>query len=86
MLPQVTGVSELQRKGKRALEPITTDKDQIVMLSDRNHVFGVVMSVEHYEQLLQLAVNHENDFWLSATQTSLDFWNHPSNDAYEKYL
>jgi hypothetical protein len=86
MLPQVAGVSDLQRRGKKVLEPIKEDKDQIVLLAERNDVFAVLMNVEHYEELVQLATNHENDFWLGAMESSLGFWKDKTNDVYEKCL
>lgn len=30
--------------------------------------------------------NREHHQWLALTEKSLDFWNHPSNDAYAKLL
>lgn len=86
MLPQVTGVSDLQRQTKKVLEPIRAQDNKIIMLAERNHVFGVVMSLKHYEDLMTQVIDQENDFWANASESSLEFWNHPSNDAYEKYL
>ncbi|PIZ70697.1 hypothetical protein COY07_06230 [Candidatus Peregrinibacteria bacterium CG_4_10_14_0_2_um_filter_43_11] len=86
MIPQVTGISELQRKGNKVLDPIREDKEQIVLLSDRNHVFGAIMNIEHYKELLQMATDQEKDFWLGVMEKSFDFWMDPSNDVYEKCL
>ena len=86
MLPNITGVSELQRNSKKALAPIRTDKNQIVILTDRQDVFGVIMNIEHYKELISLAIQQENDFWQGAFASSLDFWNDKSNDVYEKCL
>lgn len=86
MIPKVAGVSDLQRKGKKVLSPIKNNKEKIVFLSERNHVFGVIMNIDYYAELLQLATNQENDFWSGVMEKSLDFWLDPTNDAYEKCL
>jgi hypothetical protein len=86
MIPIVTGVSELQRNGKKALAPIKERKRQLLLLAERNHVFGVVMSLEHYEELTTLLESKEADFWQGTFDSSLDFWNDKSNDVYEKCL
>ncbi len=85
-IPNTAGVSDLQRKGKEVLEPIKNNEEDVVLLSDRSHVFGAIVNIEHYKELLKLATQQENDFWLSVTEKTFDFWDHPSNDAYEKCI
>ena len=87
-IPNIRGISELQRQGRKALGPIFEEEGQSapVFLSDRNKLFGVVLSLEDYEALLQNQEEAESRLWLSALSASLNFWNHPSNDAYEKLL
>lgn len=86
MIPTVAGVSDLQRQGKKILAPLKENTDEVVLLSDRNHVFGAIMNIDHYKELLALATRQEKDFWLAATERSFDFWMDPSNNAYEKAL
>ena len=86
MIPKIAGVSDFQRKGKQILDPLKKGEDEVVFISERNHVFGAMMSIAHYEELLKAAERMENDFWLAASEKSMGFWNDKSNDAYEKYL
>ncbi|MFH1012614.1 MAG: hypothetical protein V1760_02600 [Candidatus Peregrinibacteria bacterium] len=86
MIPQVTGVSELQRNSKKVLQPIKEGKEDVVLLSDRNHVFGAIVNIDHYKMLLAMLDKEEKDFWLRVSEKSLDFWLDPSNDVYEKML
>ena len=51
-------------------------------------VYGstVIMNINYYEDLTKVAQNKENNFWMNASCESMDFWDHPSNDVYEKLL
>ncbi|MFH0838130.1 MAG: hypothetical protein V1880_02595, partial [Patescibacteria group bacterium] len=77
MIPTVAGVSDLQRRGKEVLAPIKGGGDEVVLLSDRNHVFGAIMSIDHYKALLSLASAQEDDFWTRVSEKNLDFWMDP---------
>jgi hypothetical protein len=85
IIPNVSGVSELQRYSKRILNTVKT-KRQPVFLADRNKISSVILDVETYEQLVQIAQSSESNFWTQAQESSLSFWNHSSNDAYEQLL
>lgn len=86
MIPKLAGLSDLQRKGGRIFEPIKNGGDEVIFLTDHNDIFGVTMSLQHYEALTKAAQNLENDFWLSANERALDFWHDKSNDIYETCL
>jgi hypothetical protein len=86
MIPQVAGVSELQRNGRKVLQPIKEGTEDVLLLSERNHVFGAVVNIEHYKMLLALIAAQEQDFWMAAAERSFDFWMDPGNDAYDKIL
>ena len=78
---------KLQRKGKKALNPIFQEKkSSVVFLSDRNKLFGVVMNISQYEALMRIKAEYESKNWEKATESSLSFWNDSSNDIYEKLL
>lgn len=81
-------MSEVQRQGKKALLPIFEPEGERtpVFLTDRNKLFGVVLSLEDYETLLRNQEEGESRLWLSALSESLKFWEDPSNDVYEKLL
>lgn len=86
MIPSMTGVSELQRNSKKVLAPIKSGEEDVVLLSDRNHVFGAIVNIDHYKMLLKMLDRQETDFWTAVSERSFDFWMDPSNDAYEKML
>ena len=56
IIPNVFGVSELQRHSKKILDIVRTKK-QPVFLTERNKISFVVLDVETYEQLVQNAQN-----------------------------
>lgn len=86
MIPKVAGMSQIQRNGKKVFDPIKNGSDEVVFISDRNHVFGVTMSIEHYKELLKAAQQLEDEFWMGASESAMDFWMDKSNDVYEKCL
>jgi hypothetical protein len=88
IIPNITGISELQRKGKKALLPIINSDQEgdVVFLSDRNNLFAAVITIQEYERLMKRAQDKESAFWLNASESSLEFWNDPSNDIYESLL
>ncbi len=87
-VPNVRGISEVQRQGKKALSPIFGEKNdqKPVFLSDRNNLFGVVLSLDAYEALLRREEDEESELWLKAFEVGADFWRDPSNDVYEQLL
>ncbi len=88
MLPIIKGITEIQRKGKKAFSDLFDGKknSDVIYLADRNKIFAVVLSVEKYEKVIQPKISEESQFWLKLTESSLNFWNDPSNDIYEKLL
>lgn len=83
MIPKLAGLSDLQRRGGKVLEPIKNGSEEVIFLTDHNDIFGVTMSLKHYEDLIKAANRLENDFWQAASETSMDFWKDKSNDIYE---
>lgn len=85
IIPTTVGVSALQRRSKAVLNQAKKSR-QPVFLTERNQVSAVLLSRETYEQLIQALESAEESFWLGATESSLGFWGHKSNSAYEKML
>ena len=88
MIPIIKGITEVQRKGKKAFSELFDGKknSDVIYLADRNKIFAVVLSVEKYEKVTQPKISEENRFWLKSTENSLHFWEDSSNDIYEKLL
>lgn len=86
MIPKIKGITEVQRKGKKAFSDLINKEENVVYLADRNKIFAVVLSVEEYEKISESHTRSSDSFWLNATESSLDFWDDPSNDVYEKLL
>jgi hypothetical protein len=85
MVPNIKGITEVQRKGKKAfIELNKKETGGKIFLADRNKIFAVVLSLEEYRKLNKNRISDEDMLWIKASQTALDFWNDPSNDAYEK--
>ena len=85
MVPNIKGITEVQRKGKKAFVELQQKGESgKIFLADRNKIFAVVLSVEEYAKLSKNSVNEEDLMWMKASGTALDFWNDPSNEAYEK--
>lgn len=84
-VPKVRGVSMLKRKSKEVIDEVKNSNEP-VFLSERDDVSVVLLNVKYYDQLMQNAKDKEDYFWLSASEQTFDFWNHPSNDAYEQLL
>lgn len=86
MIPFIKGITEVQRKGKKAFQELLAvkSKKNVMYLADRNKIFAVVLSVDAYEKLIQKSISTEQLDWQQATEKSLDFWNDPSNNAYDK--
>jgi len=82
--PNIAGVSSLQRQTKKILDQVKKD-NKPVFLTERSNVSAVILSINSYKSLLKNQKEKDN-FWASCQEKSLDFWNHPSNDAYEKLL
>ena len=83
MIPKLAGMADLQRRAGKVMEPIKNGSEDLIFLTDHNDIFGVTMSLEYYQQLIQAAKSLENDFWNATSETSMDFWKHKSNDIYE---
>ena len=85
MIPNVKGITEVQRKGKKAFSELyKKGADGKIFLADRNKIFAVVLSLDEYLKLNRTKLSEEDMLWIKASETSLDFWNDPSNDGYEK--
>lgn len=85
MIPNIKGITEVQRKGKKAFQELfdSSKNKEAIYLADRNKIFAVVLSVSQYENLTKNSVQETND-WTKASESSLEFWKDPSNDAYDK--
>lgn len=83
--PQTTNLTELQRKPRNVIQKTHKQKSP-VFITDRSRVSAVIMDVDYYDNLVKLAKGQEDSFWLQAATKSFDFWDHASNDAYEKLL
>ena len=86
MIPILAGLSDLQRQAGKVFEPIKNGSNEIIFLTERNDIFGVSMSLEHYKALTQAAKRLEGDFWTSASESAMDFWKDESNNIYETLL
>lgn len=88
MIPKIKGITEVQRKGKKAFSDLIDKKGEkgVIFLADRNKIFAVVLSVQEYEKMINNQSLRDDSSWLKACESSLDFWNDPSNDAYEKLI
>ncbi len=87
MIPIIKGITEVQRKGKKAFAELLDGKSKknTIYLADRNKIFAVVLSMNEYEKITK-KISEDNMLWLKATEKTLNFWNDPSNDIYEKLL
>lgn len=79
VIPEVFGVSELQKKYRGILNK--SQNNGPVFLSDRNKISHVILSKKDY---ISLRKKHDENFWNQAQESSLDFWDHPSNNAYDE--
>ena len=84
-VPQTANLTELQRQPRRVIQRMGKTKKPI-FITDRSRVSAVMMGVDFYDKLLKNIQNKEDDFWLGAMEESLNFWEHSSNDVYEKLL
>jgi hypothetical protein len=86
MIPLIKGITEVQRKGKKAFHELLDDKKKtdVMYLADRNKIFAVVLTVDEYENLTKKAPSDEQIDWMKATESSLAFWNDPLNNSYDK--
>ncbi len=85
MVPNIKGITEVQRKGKKAFSELNKkETGGKIFLADRNKIFAVVLSLDEYSKLNKSSMSEEDILWMKASQTALDFWNDPSNDGYEK--
>ncbi len=78
IVPKVYGVSSLQRKSRSILDEVKSSEDP-VFLTEKNKVSYVLITADAYE-----AMNNESYFWTQAQASSLSFWAHESNDAYDE--
>jgi len=86
MLPLIRGITEVQRKGKKAFQELLDrkTKDEVMYLADRNKIFAVVLSVQEYEKLTKNQSLEERKDWMKATEPTLSFWNDSINDSYDQ--
>ena len=82
-IPTTCGVSALQRKSKAILDKVKSGSEP-VFLTEHNQISAVILSSDNYEQLINSLKFDETRFWSQATESSLKFWDHKSNNAYEK--
>jgi len=82
--PNIAGVSSLQRQARKILDQAKKENKPI-FLTERSSVSAVILSIKAYKSLIK-SQQEKDDFWLLSQEKSLDFWNHPSNDAYEELL
>lgn len=86
MIPLIKGITEVQRKGKKAFLELLDNKrkTEVMYLADRNKIFAVVLSVDEYEKLTKRVPSDEQKDWMKATESSLSFWNDSLNNPYDK--
>jgi len=83
--PQTINLTELQRKPKSVIRRVGKSRAPI-FITDRSHVSAVIMNVGFYDKLVKIFHNQEDNFWVQAAGESFSFWDHSSNDVYEKLL
>jgi len=81
--PNIAGISSLQRQAKKILNQAKKENKPI-FVTERSNISAVILSINTYKSLLKKY--KKDDFWLLAQEKSLEFWNHPSNKAYEELL
>ena len=81
VIPTITGISELQRKGKKALTPVLSGNEPVIFLADRNELFAVVLSLAEYQKLVE--EKNASNAWSQAQESAVDFWNNPSDTIYD---
>jgi len=82
--PNITDISNLQKQIKKILNQ-AKQKNKPIFLTEKSNISAVILNIKAYKALLKNQKKKDN-FWLLSQEKSLDFWNHSSNDAYEKLL
>jgi len=85
-VPQIYGVSELQRKTKKVISSVKLSENP-VYLTEHNKISVVMITPEKYEALQKDSeILQERKDWEILSESSLKFWEHPSNDIYNEML
>lgn len=84
-IPQITGVSVLQRKAKSVINQ-AHDSQAPVFLAEHNNIKAVLLDIQQYEEMMAQMDRDEGLFWQSAQEAGLSFWEDESNDAYNEML